>query len=218
MENGQNDTTQDIIEKADDSAEKKPVLEMRTETKKPFTQTKVFKEIRDWLVSLAIALVVVGIIHTFLFTVIRVEGRSMQDTLYTGDRLITTVIDYKLFGLNRFDVTVCHFPNRKNERFVKRIIGLPGETIEVRNGVTLINGEPIEEPFLTPEKTERYHRSNFGPYEIPEDCYFVMGDHRDDSTDSLTVGPIPAGDIIGRARVIMWPLNRLGILDGSETY
>ena len=193
-----------------------PILEMRDEVKKPLLSAKAKKEIREWAVSLAVAIVAVIIIRTFLFTVIRVEGPSMQSTLYTGDRLIVTIIDVKLRGLERFDVVVCHYPN-KSDRYVKRVIGLPGETIEARGGVTYIDGEPYDEPFLDPVMTSRYHSANysFGPVEIPEGSYFVMGDHRDDSNDSRMVGHIASNLIIGKARLIMWPFNHAGVIEDT---
>jgi signal peptidase I len=98
------------------------------------------------------------------------------------------------------------------------VIGLPGETLEVRDGVTLIDGAPIEEPFLVEANTVRYHKLNYGPVEIPEGYYFVMGDNRDNSNDSRTVGLISTDKMIGRARIMMWPLNRIGMVAGSDTY
>jgi signal peptidase I len=199
-----------------ESKQQGPMLEMRDEVKKPLLSDKAKKEIREWVVSLAVAVVAVIIIRTFLFTVIRVEGPSMESTLFTGDRLIVTIIDVKLRGLERFDVVVCHYPN-KSDRYVKRVIGLPGETLEVRGGVTYINGDPYDELFLDPAMTSRYHSSNyyFGPVNIPEGNYFVMGDHRDDSNDSRMVGHIESNLIIGKARLIMWPFNHAGIIENA---
>ena len=189
--------------------------------KKPFFAPRVKKEIREWAVSLTVALVAVLLIRTFLFTTVGVAGPSMESTLYTGDRLIVTILDVKLGGLNRFDVVVCHYPDR-SEQFVKRVIGLPGETVEVKNGVTLINGEPLEEPFLYPDKVEKYRagKLDFPPVEVPQGHYFVMGDHRDDSNDSrpnparrLAPKLIAQDQILGHARYIMWPLDRIGAVE-----
>ncbi|NLG23806.1 MAG: signal peptidase I [Clostridiales bacterium] len=192
---------------------------MRESPKEPRVPARIKKELREWAMALAIAVVAALIIRTFLYTVISVDGPSMQDTLYTGDRLIVTIADMKLTGPQRFDVVICHFPRSEwTKQYVKRVIGLPGETIEVRDGVTLINGQPIDEPFLSPDKVTRYKRANFGPVEIPEGNYFVMGDHRDDSNDSRSVGTITTNEMIGIARVRMWPPDRLGLVAGSGTY
>ena len=190
------------------------LLEMKDDEKNPSRGKKAKKEIREWIVSLVVALVIVLLIRTFLFTVISVDGPSMQDTLYTGDRLIVTIIDVKMNGLNRFDISVVHFPN-SDARYVKRVIGLPGETLEVRDGVTLIDGEPLDEPFLMEARTRKYRTSNFGPVEIPEGHYFLMGDNRDDSNDSRRVGTVPEEKVIGRARYIMWPFERVGAVDDN---
>ncbi len=192
---------------------KKPLLTLRDDTpedmpEKTARAQKVKKEIKSWLIALAEALVVVFIIKSFFFTLIQVKGPSMQDTLYTGERLFVSVLDVKLSGCDRYDVVICHFPGEK-DYFVKRVIGLPGETIESRGGVTYINGEPIDEGFLMPGNTRRYALIDFGPVEIPEDSYFVMGDNRDNSNDSRAVGCIKKSEMVGQAQFIWWPLNKI---------
>ena len=198
---------------------KRKLLEFREEEKKPLLTDKARKEIREWVVSLAVALVVVLLIRTFLFTIISVDGPSMSDTLLDGDRLMVTVLDMKLNGPERFDVIICKYPER-NDQYVKRVVGLPGETLEVREGVLYIDGEAVEEPFLSGERTVRFDKAsnNFGPIEIPENRYFVMGDNRDNSNDSRSVGFITGDMIIGKVRHIIWPLSRIGSVAGSEVY
>lgn len=201
--------------------QKKKLLEFREEekTKKALLSEKAKKEIREWVVSLAVALVVVLVLRTFLFNIITVDGPSMSDTLLDGDKLFVTVPDVKLNGPERFDVVICKYPDR-DDQYVKRVIGLPGETLEVKSGVLYIDGEAIEEPFLSEERTQRFVRSssNVGPVEIPEGKYFVMGDNRDNSNDSRNVGFISEDMMIGRVRYIIWPLSRIGGVAGSEEY
>lgn len=103
-------------------------------------------------------------------------------------------------------MVITHFPDSK-DRYVKRVIGLPGETLEIRDGVTYIDGEPLDEPFVTHKATRDY-----GPYVIPEDCYMVLGDNRADSHDSRydDVGPLEKDMLIGKVQFIMWPPAHIG--------
>lgn len=211
------------VETGEQAGEEKKhkLLEFREEEKeKKFVLTdKMKKEIREWIVSLAGAVIVVLLIRTFLFTIIRVDGPSMSDTLLNGDKLFVTVADMKLNGPDRFDVVICKYPD-KRDNYVKRVIGLPGETLEVKKGVLYINGEAIEEPFLSALRTERYSKisNNFGPVVIGEDEYFVMGDNRDNSNDSRNVGVITGDMVVGKVRQIIWPLNRFSSVPGAEEY
>ena len=192
--------------------------ESEKDTKKSEMRKRVFKEIREWVVSLVVAFVVVMLLRTFIFTLIRVDGPSMSDTLLNGDRLFVTVLDVRLNGPDRFDVVITHYPDRK-ENFVKRVIGIPGDTIEVTDGVLSINGQVYDEPYLTPSRIERFSRSasNF-TVTLGEGEYFVMGDNRDDSNDSRRVGVIQRGMIIGKVRQILFPFSRFGSVPGSELY
>lgn len=193
---------------------KKPEGEAAAEGEKAAAQPEkprknVKKEVREWVVSIAVALIAVILIRTFLFTVIKVEGPSMNDTLWEGDRLIVTIADMKINGPQRFDVVITHFPD-SDKRYVKRVIALPGETLEIRDGVTYIDGEPLDEPFVTHPST-----SDFGPYTVPEGQYMVLGDNRSNSHDSRAddVGPVDEDMIIGKVRFIMWPFSHFGVVE-----
>ena len=196
----------------------KKLLEMREEEKKPLLSDKAKKEIREWIVSMVAAVAVVLLLKTFLFTVIRVDGPSMRETLQNNDRLMVSVLDMRLNGPERFDVVIMKYPNRK-ENFVKRVIGLPGDTLIVQEGVLYINGERYEEPYLDEGRTVRFDKSsnNFS-VTLGDDEYFVMGDNRDDSNDSRNVGVISRDMFIGKVRHIIWPISRFGSVPGSEVY
>lgn len=185
-----------------------PVVEPKKDVK---------KEIMEWVKSIALALVIVMIVRTFLFTMIRVDGESMLETLQNGDRLAATIIDGKLFGYNRGDVVICTYPNA-DHYCVKRVVGLPGETISIRQGYVFIGEEPLDEPYLI-------HRGSgsMDAYQIPEGAYFVMGDNRPISLDSRAVGPVEAGPwvqigvpekgaILGKAHLRLWPLNAISTI------
>ncbi len=179
---------------------------------------KIKKEIRDWIVSLATALIVVFLLRTFLFTIIRVDGPSMSDTLLNGDRLYVDVLNMRLDGPDRFDVVILHYPNR-SENFVKRVIGLPGDTIEVKEGVLTVNGVEYDEPYLTPSRVTSFSRAaNNFTVTLGEDEYFVMGDNRDNSNDSRRIGVITRSMFVGKVKRIIWPLNRWDFVEGAETY
>ncbi|MBR0463165.1 MAG: signal peptidase I [Clostridia bacterium] len=194
------------------------LLEMHESEKKPLISPKARKEIFEWVRSLAVALVVVLVIRSFLFVIIRVDGPSMSDTLLNGDRLFVTVADVKLHGPDRFDVVILHYPNR-TENFVKRVIGLPGDEIVVENGVLTINGVTYDEPYLSDERTTRFDHTSFS-ITLGEDEYFVMGDNRDNSNDSrsASVGVINRSMFIGKVRQIIWPFTRWDGVEGSEVY
>ena len=204
--------------------EAKRLLEMRPEEKQPYWTPARRKNLREWVVSLLVAVVAVVIVRMFLFTVIRVDGPSMQETLINGDRLIVTILDMKLSGPHRGDVVICHFPGDEpqgnfaqkawgsimRDRYVKRVIGLPGETLEIRSNVTYINGEALEENYVVHPP-----RGDYGPTTIPEGHYLVMGDNRGNSHDGRygDVGPLPREAMLGKVRLIMWPIGHAGIVD-----
>lgn len=144
-----------------------------------------------------------------------VEGASMETTLSNGDNLIVDKISYRFRDPERFDIIVFPFKYKENTFYIKRIIGLPGETVQIdEQGNIYINGEKLEESY----GREVIKPENIGiarePIVLGEDEYFVMGDNRNNSTDSRTeiVGNIHRSEIIGRAWVRIWPLSEFGIL------
>ncbi|MEG2711170.1 MAG: signal peptidase I [Clostridia bacterium] len=177
--------------------------------KKPFN---LKKEILGWGGALAVALVAVFLVHTFLFMMIRVDGRSMQQTLQDGDRIASTVLDMKLNGPTRGTIVLCRYPG--NDYFcVKRLIGMPGDTLKIVDGVTYIDGQPLQEPYVAfPE-----HGSTYGPIHLSEDQYFVMGDNRANSLDSrsASVGPLKRDELIANVRLRLWPLDRIGMVNAQ---
>ena len=131
----------------------------------------------------------------------------MLNTLTNGEYMIATKFDYLLGDPERFDIVICDYPNTDDGKYrVKRVIGMPGETVELVAGELYINGEHLEQPFdMTPN--EAY----FGPFTVPEGHYFVMGDNRNNSKDSRStlVGPLERSMIKGHVRAVVFPLNKL---------
>ncbi|MCC2127159.1 MAG: signal peptidase I [Lachnospiraceae bacterium] len=141
-----------------------------------------------------------------------VSGSSMENTLSDGDNLIVDKITYRFSDPKRYDIIVFPYQYEENTYFIKRIIGLPGETVQIVDGIIYIDGEALQESY------GREVMKNSGlaadPVTLGEDEYFVLGDNRNDSTDSRdpSVGKIPRDRIIGRAWVRIWPLSKIGIL------
>lgn len=164
-------------------------------------------ETRSFIVFCAIVAAVAILLRLFIFDTLLVEGPSMQPTLHTGQRvLIQKVSNY--FGLpKRNQVIVCHFEGR-SEYFIKRVIGLPGETISIQNGEVYINGEKLQEDLYANGVRPR----DMAPVTIPADSVFVMGDNRSNSSDSCEYGPVSHDLIVGQAVCILWPLSEFGLL------
>lgn len=175
--------------------------------KKP---VNVKKEIMSWILTIGVAVAAALLIRTFLFEPIRVDGHSMCDTLQDGEIMLVTKPEY-LFGDPQYgDVVICKYPGR-TENFVKRVMGLPGDVIEVRSNVVYRNGAALDEPYLTPE------RNNDGfsmvPFTLGEKEYFVMGDNRDNSHDCRNYygygspAALTRDMIIGHVRCVVFPFN-----------
>ena len=169
-------------------------------------QPSARSEVMEWAKLLIGAILLALVLRSFVFTFVIVDGPSMQDLLYTDDFMLVSRLHYSLGTPQRGDVAMCHFPGSE-ANYVKRVIGLPGETIECRDKVTYINGQPLAEPYLTRENSW-----DFGPIDIPEGQYFMLGDNRLDSHDSRRVGPLPKDMLVGRAMFVIWPLNRVHML------
>lgn len=153
------------------------------------------------------------IVRMFILSFSRIRGRSMLPTLCDRDWTLVWRLPARLGHIRRFDVVICHFPERRMKRFpflrqcfVKRVIGLPGETLEVVGGIVHINGVPLEESFLDPAYT-RFLRDR-APVTLGAGEFFVMGDNRDNSSDSRRVGPLKRRDLLGRVVCIFFPLRR----------
>jgi signal peptidase I len=160
------------------------------------------------MVVIFVALLVAFVVRTFVLAHFVVEGSSMYSTLETGDRVFVNKLSYRLHDPNRGDVVVLHQITGASERdLIKRVIGLPGETVEVRNCNVLIDGRVLNEPYLDPEVvTPTDCGGDYSPNgPVPEDHVFVLGDNRGGSQDSRVIGPISEDDLVGRAFVVFWP-------------
>ena len=155
-----------------------------------------------------IAVVLAFVIKAFVFEPFYIPSGSMYPTLQVNDRIMVSKLSYHLSSPHRGDIIVFKFPQDPSRDFVKRLIAVGGETIEIRNSALLINGRPVPENYLP----AGLKFDNYGPVKVPDGSYFMMGDNRNNSDDSRYWGMMPGKNIIGKAVLVYWPLNRLEIL------
>src|SRR5215467_8593792 len=153
-------------------------------------------EIRVWTRDLLIAIGLALVIIVFLYQPVKVEGTSMAPLLSDQERIFINKFVYRFESIHRGDVVVFWYPLDRSKSFIKRVIALPGETVEIRQGLVFINGQEIREPYVPPQYEDL---SDYGPVRVPPNMYFVMGDHRISSNDSRVFGPVPSRFIYGRA-------------------
>ncbi|MFD1067597.1 signal peptidase I [Oceanobacillus locisalsi] len=173
-------------------------------------QKKKKNEWLDWIKALLLAFGFVFLVRMFLFAPIVVEGPSMLPTLHDRDQMIVNKINYTIGEPDRFDIVVFHAPEQND--FIKRVVGLPGEHVAVRDDVLYIDGEPVEQPFLSDQVfTNDFELEDLeeGHEVVPEDSVFVLGDNRSNSTDSRIIGVVPMDEVVGEASLVYWPLNRI---------
>lgn len=148
---------------------------------KPVVKNSIWKELWEYIKMIIFVIVVVLIVNNVLLINARVPSESMEKTIMTGDRFFGNRLAYLFNDPERFDIVVFKYPDDESQLFVKRVIGLPGETVEIREGKVYINGSdtPLDDSF-TPETP----MGNYGPYVVPEGSYFMLGDNRNHSGDS----------------------------------
>jgi signal peptidase I len=181
-------------------------------SKKAKSKSNRRKQGYEWLVLVAASLAVALFVRGFLIQAFYIPSESMVPTLVKNDRVLVNKLSYKLHDVHRGDIVVFDAPpgaaTAQVKDLIKRVVGLPGETIEGRNGSIFINGKPLDEPYLPPDVRSR----DFPPAKVPPKEIWVLGDNRQDSRDSTFFGPITEHSIVGRAFVKIWPLNDLGLL------
>ena len=170
-------------------------------------------EIRVWTRDLLIAIGLALVIIVFLYQPVKVEGTSMAPLLSDQERIFINKFVYRFEAIQRGDVVVFWYPLDRSKSFIKRVVGLPGETVEIRRGAVYVNERVVPEPYVPPQYEDL---SDFGPVRVPKDNYFVMGDHRISSNDSRVFGPVASRFIYGRAVFAYWPVDHFGSLSTTE--
>lgn len=171
---------------------------------------RVGLELILWFRTLASAAVFATLIMTFGFQVARVEGRSMEPTLHDQDRLVVNKLAYQIHDPEVGDVVMMRHPNNPDQALVKRIVAAPGDTIGFQAGVVVRNGVPEAEAFVPAAFRQADDRAAIL---VPEGYYFVLGDHRSNSTDSRSFGPVPQKYILGLVQVRWWPIPAAGAFE-----
>lgn len=172
----------------------------------------IVKELLGWIVYIAIIIGLTWLIITFVGQRTRVSGHSMEATLHDGDNLIVDKLSYHFREPKRFEIIVFPYRHKENTYYIKRIIGLPGETVQVKDGYVYINGEKLDENYGLEVMEDAGIAAE--PIELGEDEYFVLGDNRNHSSDSRdpSVGILHRDELIGRALVRIWPLDSIGVI------
>jgi signal peptidase I len=160
----------------------------------------------DVLETLILSVILFAAINT-VSARIRVDGSSMEPTLHTGEFVIVNKLSYKFSEPMIGDVIVFHFPRDPEQEYIKRVIGLPGDRVEIRNGDVYVNDRPIEEDYIAADPA--YDIVS----EVPQDSLFVLGDNRNNSSDSHNWGPVPLDFVVGKAVFVYWPPTEWGLID-----
>jgi signal peptidase I len=166
----------------------------------------------EWVVIVVAALLAALLIKTFLLQAFYIPSDSMNPTLVTGDRVLVNKLSYHFHDVHRGDIVVFKRPPGENDPtikdLIKRVIGLPGETIEGRDGQIVVDGRVLNESYVAKNSP----MSDFAPRKVPPGHYFVMGDNRGNSKDSRVFGPISKSLIVGRAFIRVWPISSISLL------
>jgi signal peptidase I len=173
----------------------------------PVDWRKAWRGAFDFSKTLVIAFLLAQLVMVSVAQAFQVEQYSMEPTLLPHDRVLVNKFIYRFREPRRGDVIVLRYPRDPGKNYIKRIVGLPGDRVQIRNGHLSINGRPVEEVYLNGQPS-----GDYGPDVIPTDSYFVLGDNRNNSEDSRAFGFLTRSQIVGQAALIYWPPNRIRVL------
>ncbi len=171
----------------------------------------MWKKLGFWARDLVLAVVIALVVILFLYQPVKVEGTSMMPSLTDQERIFINKFVYR-FGIEdvqRGDTVVFWFEDDTSKSYIKRVIGLPGDRVEIRSGVVYVNRRALDEPYVPEEYRDH---GNYGPVVVETGRYFVLGDHRSSSNDSRSWGSVGRESIYGKAVFVYWPIEKLGIV------
>ncbi|MBV7274579.1 signal peptidase I [Clostridium thailandense] len=168
---------------------------------------KLIKEIKDYMISITVALVIALLFHTYVFARATVQGPSMQPTLHNNDILFLEKISTETSNVKRGQIVVFDSKDENGDYYIKRVIGIAGDTVEIKNGHVYLNGSMLNESYLSSNNITE-PSTDESKYIVPDGCVFVLGDNRTNSKDSRVLGPIKIKDLKGHAVVRVFPFNK----------
>jgi len=193
-----------------------PPIELEAQ---PRRRPRIVDSVIEIATTVALAVILYVVIQTFVVQTFRVEQQSMLDTLHPDQHLLIDKLTPRFDTYSRGDIVVFHPPDsyqaEDSTPFIKRVIGVGGDHVEVKDGAVWVNGAKLNEPYVNPKYT--IEPGAWTSYDVPQGDILVMGDHRNASIDSRVFGAVPVGNVIGRAVLRFWPLDTLGIIQ-TPTY
>ncbi len=197
---------------------------MSDQTESPRVEVNTaIKTIRDWIVVITVALIIAILVRMFVLQQFYISGPSMESTLLQDNRVLVNKLSYRLHGIGRGDVVVFDRVTSngqvvQHDDLIKRVIGLSGDVVEIRECVVYVNNQALQEPYLNPNDLaqtsleDRCRVPVLAAQTVPDSKIFVMGDNRPQSFDSRMFGPISENLVVGRAFVVLWPISALKLL------
>jgi len=188
------------------------VQEIKEENNESKVQNRFLQELWEYVKTIVIVVAAVLLLNHFVLINARIPSESMQNTIMVGDQIFGNRLAYLKNDPERFDIVIFKYPDDPHQLFIKRIIGMPGDTVEIFDGKVYINGseDPLSDSFCAETPI-----GDFGPYVVPEDSYFMLGDNRNWSKDSRFWNDpyVEKNEILGKAVLRYWPLNKIGVIE-----
>jgi signal peptidase I len=172
-------------------------------------RVQAWRAVWELVHDLSVAVLFCFFLITFVAQAFRVQGTSMLPLLEDGERIIVNKFVYRFSPIDRGDVVVFWYPKDPSVSFIKRVIGVPGDTVELRNGRVVVNGRRLEEGYVSPQFNDG---DSHAPVEVGKGYYYVLGDHRSSSNDSRNWGEVPERYIYGKALFRFWPITKMGVI------
>jgi signal peptidase I len=187
------------------------IIQAQQETPAPTAapESNALRTLRIWMRDLLFSIVVSFFIILFIYQPVKVEGGSMEPGLEDQERIVINKLAYRFEGIERGDIVVFRYPRDTRKSFIKRVIGLPGDHVRIFFGHVYVNGQQLTEEYVPSDFLDA---QSFSEIIVPNNSYFVLGDHRSASNDSRAFGPVMRGYIYGKAVFGYWPVEKLGAL------